>query len=83
MIKSTFPSFKAKKKHQVLISKWWTGLCFLFKLQSAIVIARNAATPEQFDKDAAYFPGIHAGHQQEGAPTTKYFNGDQAGASIA
>ena len=45
-------------------------------------IARQAATPAQFDKDAAYFPGIHAGHHDEPAPTTRYFNGDQAGASL-
>ena len=42
-------------------------------------IAHQAADSAQFDKDAAYFPGISAGNAEDGAPSNKYFSSQQMG----
>ena len=42
-------------------------------------IAHNAANAAQFDKDAAYFPGITSGNGGDAAPSNKYFSSQQMG----
>ena len=44
-------------------------------------IAHNAKDSAQFDKDAAYFPGISSGNAGDAAPTNKYFSSQQMGFS--
>jgi hypothetical protein len=36
-------------------------------------IARQAKDSAQFDKDAAYFPGVSSGNNGDAQPTTKYY----------
>lgn len=63
------------------IFKWWTdGKGAGSEKQDAFWdIAHQASSSAQFDKDAAYFPGISSGNEGDAAPTNKYFSSQQMG----
>jgi len=78
------PTFAQRDMGQLVdapIFKWYTdGKGAGSEKQDAFWdIAHNAKDSAQFDKDAAYFPGISSGNAGDAAPSNKYFSSQQMG----
>lgn len=81
-----FPNIQSQEGAGAPIFKQWTNGNGLGSEKEDFVkdIERNSnGDTAKFHKDTAYFPGVGAYSKHDGEPTTQYFNGDQAGASLA